>query len=52
MTGAENLRAADGPLDLPSLDLSGGRELVLVVDATDDGFAGDRADWLGLLLVR
>jgi hypothetical protein len=46
------LRAADGPLDLPSLDLSGGRELVLVVDATDDGFAGDRADWLGLLLVR
>ena len=44
--------AADGALALPTLDLTGGRELVLAVDQTADGFAGDRAAWLELLLVR
>ncbi len=34
------------------VDLAGAKELALVVDATDDGFAGDRADWLGLVLSR
>ncbi len=45
------LRGGDPPLDLPPIDLAGAEELELVVDDAGDGFAGDRADWLGLYLV-
>jgi hypothetical protein len=46
------LTADDAPLVLPALDISAGGELVLHVDPTADGFAGDRGNWLDLLLVR
>lgn len=45
------VRGGDPPLALPALALSGKRELVLEVDPAGD-FAGDRADWLDLVLVR
>lgn len=46
------VRGGDAPLALPPIDVSKARELVLEVDATGDGHAGDRADWLALLLSR
>lgn len=45
------VRGGDAPLALPTLDLVGKKELVLEADAAGD-FAGDRADWLDLVLVR
>jgi len=45
------VRAGEPPVPF-AVDLAGARELTLVVDATDDGFAGDRADWIGLVLAR
>lgn len=45
------VRGGDAPCALPSLALGGVRELVLEADPAGD-FAGDRADWLELLLVR
>ena len=45
------LRGGDLPLALPTLSLKGVERLVLEVDAVGD-FAGDRADWLGMVLVR
>jgi hypothetical protein len=46
------VRGGDGPLELPPIPLAGARELVLVVEQADETFVADRADWLGLLLVR
>jgi len=45
------LRGGDEPALLPALDLAGARELALEVDPAGD-FAGDRANWLGVVLVR
>jgi len=45
------VRGGDAPLALPALDLAGKKELVLEADPAGD-FAGDRADWLELVLVR
>lgn len=45
------VRGEDGRLSLPVIDLAGARELVLEVDPAGD-FAGDRADWLRVILVR
>ncbi|HEX6884587.1 MAG TPA: NPCBM/NEW2 domain-containing protein [Planctomycetota bacterium] len=45
------VQGGEAPLVLPALALAGARELVLEVDPAGD-FAGDRADWLELLLVR
>lgn len=45
------LRSGEAPVAFV-VDLSGAKELVLEVDPTSDGFAGDRADWLGLVLER
>jgi len=45
------VRGGDPPLALPALDLAGRRTLVLEVDPAGD-FAGDRANWLDLVLVR
>lgn len=44
-------RAGDPPAPF-AVDLTGAKELALVVEPTDDGFAGDRANWLGLVLTR
>ena len=45
------VRGGDEPLDFPPIALEGVRELALEVDPAGD-FAGDRADWLRVLLVR
>jgi hypothetical protein len=45
------VKAGDAPLAF-TIPLGTAKELALVVDPTSDGFAGDRANWLGLLLVR
>ena len=45
------VRGGDSPLDLPRLAVSGKRELMLEVDPAGD-FAGDRANWLRMTLVR
>jgi NPCBM/NEW2 domain-containing protein len=45
------VRGGDPVLPMPALALAGKHELVLEVDPAGD-FAGDRADWLGLVLVR
>lgn len=45
------LRGGDAPLALPALALAGKQQLVLEVDPAGD-FAGDRADWLDLVLIR
>jgi len=46
------VRGGDEPLDVPSIDLAGARELALVVDMAEDHYVADRADWLRPLLVR
>ena len=46
------VRGGDAPLALPPIDVSKARDLVLEADPTGDGHAGDRADWLGLVLAR
>jgi hypothetical protein len=45
------VRGGDAPLALPPLALAGKRELALEVDPAGD-FAGDRANWLELVLIR
>jgi|SRR5262245_14119845 len=45
------VRGGDPPLSIPALALAGKKELVLEVDPAGD-FAGDRADWLELILIR
>ena len=45
------VRGGDEPLQLPPVALEGVRELALEVDPAGD-FAGDRADWLRVLLLR
>lgn len=45
------IRGGDAPLPLPRLSLAGVRELVLEADPEGD-FAGDRANWLHLVLAR
>ena len=37
---------------LPRIDLRGAKQLALIVDAAEDSFVADRADWLRLVLVR
>jgi len=39
-------------LELPAIDLSGAKELVLEVDVATDFHVGDRADWLRPILIR
>jgi hypothetical protein len=46
------VRGGDSPVDLGPIDLSGARELALVVEMADDHYVADRADWLRPLLVR
>lgn len=46
------VRGGRPPLSLPPIDLRGARELTLEVDMSDEHFVADRANWLGLLLVR
>lgn len=43
------LRSGEPPVTF-ALGLAGAKEIELVVEATEDGFAGDRANWLGLVL--
>jgi hypothetical protein len=45
------VRGGDPPIPVPALDLVGKQELALEVDSAGD-FAGDRADWLELVLIR
>ncbi len=45
------VRGGDPALAFPTLNLSGKKELVLDVDPAGD-FAGDRANWLDLVLIR
>jgi hypothetical protein len=45
------VRGGDPPLPFPALALDGARELALEADPAGD-FAGDRANWLELVLVR
>lgn len=45
------VRGGDAPLALPALALAGKRALALECDPAGD-FAGDRADWLDLVLTR
>jgi len=45
------VRGGDPPLPIPALALSAKKELALEVDPAGD-FAGDRADWLELILIR
>jgi hypothetical protein len=45
------VRGGDPVLDIPALALEGRRELVLELDPAGD-FAGDRGNWLDLVLVR
>ena len=46
------MRGGDAPVELPSISLAGASELVLEVDMAGDFFAGDRANWLRMLLLR
>jgi len=45
------VKAGDAPVAF-TIPLGASKEVALVVDPTSDGFAGDRANWLGLLLAR
>ncbi len=49
---ASPVRRAGDPALPFRVDLADAKELALVVEPTDDGFAGDRADWLDLVLTR
>ncbi len=44
--------AGDAPQALSGCELAGKRELVLVVEDGGDGHVADRANWLGLRLIR
>jgi hypothetical protein len=46
------LRGGDRALELPPIDLDGVKRLALVVDPAEDAHIADRADWLGLRIVR
>jgi hypothetical protein len=46
------LRGGDPPVAFPELDLAGVQTLLLEVDMAEELHAGDRADWLRLILVR
>ncbi len=46
------VRGGEPPLELPSIDLVGARELVLEVDMADELHVADRANWLRPILVR
>jgi hypothetical protein len=46
------VRGGDSPVELGPIDLSGARELSLVVEMADDHYVADRADWLRPLLIR
>lgn len=45
------VRGGEKALSMPRIDLRGAKELALVVDAAEDSFVADRADWLRLILV-
>ena len=49
---SETLRGGDAPRAMPRIALEGAQELALEVGDAGDGFAGDRADWLELVLQR
>ena len=49
---SELVRGGEAPRSLPAIELKDAHELVLEVDDGGDGFAGDRADWLELVLAR
>lgn len=46
------VRGGDPPVSPPRLSLEGANELVLEVDASEDFFVADRADWLRPVLIR
>jgi hypothetical protein len=46
------LRSNDAPVELPGIALAGAHELTLEVDPADNFHVADRADWLGVYLVR
>ncbi len=46
------VRGGDAPLTLPRIDLEGARALTLEVDMSTDLHVADRADWLGVMLVK
>jgi hypothetical protein len=46
------MRGGDPVLDLPRIALEGAQELLLEVDLATDLHVADRADWLGLVLVK
>jgi len=46
------VRGGDPVLDLPQIALVGARELLLEVDLATDLHVADRADWLGVVLVK
>lgn len=46
------VRGGDPPIALPAIDLTGVDELALEVDAGEDSYVADRADWLRMILVR
>lgn len=46
------LRAGQPIAPIPALSVAGAKTLELIVESAEDGFAGDRADWLGLRLLR
>lgn len=46
------VRGGDAPVEIPPIDLSSAKELVLEVDAGADSFVADRADWLDVALQR
>lgn len=49
---SEVVRGGEQPRALPAIDLGGVRQLELVVEDAGDGFAGDRANWLDMVLVH
>jgi len=46
------IRGLEAPQRIANLDVTGARELTLVVDFGDESHAGDRADWAMALLVK
>jgi hypothetical protein len=46
------VRGLEPPQRLSNLDVTGARQLTLIVDFGDESHAGDRADWAMALLVR
>jgi hypothetical protein len=45
------IRGGEAALAMPRIDLRTAKELALVVDAAEDSFVADRADWLRLILI-